>query len=234
MSMHSGHRQRVRERFLAEGLDHFSEHQVLEMLLFYCCPRKDTNELAHQLIAEFGSLEQVLEAPVSELVKVREIGQNAATFISFASAFSRYYMVCKAKDQGDILPSVEECIRYLQPYFLGRTNEAVFLLCLDSKCKVLTCKLVGEGSVNSAGVSIRKLVEIALATKASSVVLAHNHPSGLAIPSPEDVLTTEKAAAALRSVDVILSDHIVFSDNDSISMVQSKYFNPKISYVNIR
>lgn len=230
MSLHSGHRQRIRERFLTEGLDSFNEHQVLEMLLFYCCPRIDTNELAHSLIKEFGSLVRVLEAPVKELEKVPGIGPNASTFISFASAFSRYYMICRAKELGDILHTVDECGRYLQPLFLGRTNEVVYLLCLDAKCKVLTCKLVGEGSVNSAGVPIRKLVEIAIGSNATSVILAHNHPSGLAIPSGDDVLTTEKVAAALRSVDVILSDHMVFSDNDYVSMVQSRYYDPKISY----
>jgi len=93
---------------------------------------------------------------------------------------------------------------------------------------------VGEGSVNSAGVPIRKLVEIALASNATSVILAHNHPSGLAIPSGEDVVTTERVAAALRAVDIILSDHMVFSDNDCVSMVQSRYYDPKISYANIR
>ena len=234
MSLHSGHRQRVRERFLADGLDGFSEHQVLEMLLFYCCPRKDTNELAHRLIGEFGSLVRVLEAPVKELEKVPGIGESASIFVSFTASFSRYYMVCKAKEQGDILHTVDECGRYLQPYFLGRTNEVVYILCMDAKCKVLTCKLVGEGSVNSAGVPIRKLVEIALGSNATSVILAHNHPSGLAIPSGEDVVTTERVAAALRSVDIILSDHIVFSDNDYVSMVQSRYFDPKVSCTNIR
>ena len=234
MSLHSGHRQRVRDRFLSDGLDSFNEYQVLEMLLFYCCPRKDTNELAHRLISEFGSLVRVLETPVKELEKVPEIGHNASTFISFAAAFSRYYMVSRAKEQGDILHSVDDCGRYLQPHFLGRTNEVVYILCLDAKCKVLSCKMVGEGSVNSAGVPIRKLVEIALASNATSVILAHNHPSGLAIPSGEDVVTTERVAAALRAVDIILSDHMVFSDNDCVSMVQSRYYDPKISYANIR
>lgn len=234
MSLHSGHRQRVRERFLTEGLDNFNEHQVLEMLLFYCCPRKDTNELAHRLIAEFGSLTQVLEAPVEELEKVPGIGNSASIFISFAASFSRYYMVCKAKEQGHILHTPDDCGRYLQPFFFGRTNEVVYVLCLDAKCKVLTCKMVGEGSVNSAGVPIRKLVEIALGSNATSVILAHNHPSGLAIPSADDILTTEKVSAALRTVDVILSDHIVFSNNDYVSMAQSHYYDPKISYMSIR
>lgn len=230
MSIHEGHRQRVKDRFLAEGLDGFNEHQALEMLLFYCVSRKDTNELAHNLIAEFGSLTRVLEAPVKELQKVPGMGKESAAFLSFTSAFCRYYSVCRAKETGDRLTTVDACGDYLLPFFLGRTNETVFLLCLDAKCKVLCCKQVGEGSVNSAGVPIRKLVEIALSANATSVVLAHNHPSGLALPSREDAETTRHVAAALRAVDVILSDHIVYSDNDYVSMAQSGLYDPKVSY----
>ena len=90
MSLHSGHRQRVRDRFLSDGLDSFNEHQVLEMLLFYCCPRKDTNELAHRLISEFGSLVRVLEAPVKELEKVPEIGHNASIVLRQGSEVHRW------------------------------------------------------------------------------------------------------------------------------------------------
>ena len=226
MSLHSGHRQRVRERFLADGLDGFSEHQVLEMLLFYCCPRKDTNELAHRLIGEFGSLVRVLEAPVKELEKVPGIGESASIFVSFTASFSRYYMVCKAKEQGDILHTVDECGRYLQPYFLGRTNEVVYILCMDAKCKVLTCKLVGEGSVNSANIPIRRVVEIALNSNATTVVLAHNHPSGLALPSHDDIETTLRLARAMDAVEITLADHIVVADSDFVSMVQSGYYRP--------
>ena len=100
-------------------------------------------------------------------------------------------------------------------------NETVFLLCLDAKCKVLACRKVGEGSVNSANVPIRRIVEIALATNATSVVLAHNHPSGIALPSDEDVATTYRVAEALRMVDIILVDHIVVADDDFVSMVHS-------------
>ena len=101
--------------------------------------------------------------------------------------------------------------------------ETVFLLCLDAKCKVLCCKEVGEGSVNSAAISVRRIVEVALASNATTVVLAHNHPSGLAIPSEEDIPTTRRVAAALNTVEIILADHIVVADDDFVSMVQSGY-----------
>lgn len=230
MSLHDRHRERLRERFLKEGLDNFAEHQVLEMLLFYCLPRIDTNAVAHELLNRFGSLSSVLQASPSELQKVKGIGPNAACFISFAAAFSRYYMINRAGADGACLLTVESWSKRLEPYFLGKTNEMVFLLCLDAKGKQLACKLISEGSVNSAGIQIRKVVEAALNMNASFAVLAHNHPSGLAIPSGDDVATTKMVADALHSVDVGLLDHIIFADDDSVSLAQSGYFAPRVSY----
>ena len=102
----------------------------------------------------------------------------------------------------------------------------VYLLCLDGKCKLLSCVFVGEGSVNSANVPIRRVVEMCLNANATSVVLAHNHPGGVAIPSPEDVHTTNRLAQALRGVDIHLADHLIFADGDHTSLVVSGYYNP--------
>ena len=157
---------------------------------------------------------------MEELKKVEGIGQEAAVFLSLIPASGRYYMVDKAM-QCKVLRTIDQCGEYLLPYFFGRKVETVFLLCLDAKCKVLCCKEVGEGSVNSAGISIRKIVETALGSNATSVVLAHNHPSGIAVPSLEDVQTTHRIAAALRAVEVHLADHIVVADDDYVSMVMS-------------
>lgn len=222
MSIHDGHRQRVKKRFLEEGLDSFTDIQVLELLLFYCIPRQDTNPLAHALLEHFGSLSQVLEAPVHELRKVKGISENTATFLSLMNQVGRYYLVNRSQ-QTSILPTIDQCGEYLVSFFHGRRNETVYLLCLDAKCKVLCCKQVGEGSVNSAGVPIRRIVETALGAGATTVVLAHNHPSGLALPSGEDVQTTRRVAAALSTVEIGLADHIVVADDDFVSLVQSGY-----------
>lgn len=226
MSIHDGHRQRVKDRFCKEGLDHFEEHQVLELLLFYCIPRVDTNPIAHALLDRFGSFAQVLEAPAEELEKVPGVGHNAAVFLSLVTAAGRYYQVNSAT-RSTALNTVEECGRYLLPFFYGRRNEMVYLLCLDAKGKVLSCKQIGEGSVNSAGVPIRRIVETALAANASSVVLAHNHPSGIACPSDADVHTTQRVARALAAVEIDLADHIVVAEDDYVSMIQSHYYRPE-------
>ena len=166
MAIHDGHRQRLKERFLREGLDNFEEHEVLELLLFYCIPRKNTNDIAHALINRFGTLAQVLDATPEELMKVPGIGESAATFLSLITSAARYYLVNRA-NQTVILSTVDACGKYLVPYFQSRRNETVFLLCLDAKCKVLCCKELGEGSVNSAAVPIRRIVEVALGANAT-------------------------------------------------------------------
>ena len=221
-SIHKGHRERLKERFLTEGLDNFTDTQALELLLFYAIPQKDTNPIAHELLAHFGSLSRVLEAPVEELKKVPGISDHSATLLSLVTALSRYYQV-DCSQRVEMLTTLDACGAYLVPYFFGRTRETVFLLCMDAKCKVICCREVGEGSVNSASISVRSIVEVALNTRATTVVLAHNHPSGVAVPSVEDVQTTRRIAAALQAVEVHLADHIVVSEGDYVSMVQSGY-----------
>ncbi len=225
MSIHEGHRQRLKNRFRRDGLDNFDELYVLELLLFYCVPRRDTNPLAHKLLDTFGSLNGVLNASQEELETVDGINQSISTFLSLITQVGRYYQV-KQSEPGKMLTSNAQFGYYLMPYFYGRNVETVFMLCLDAKCKVICCKKVGEGSVNSANIPVRRIVEMALAVKASTVVLAHNHPSGLAIPSADDVKTTQQVAKALNTMDLNLADHIIVSNDDFVSLVDSKLYNP--------
>ena len=231
-SIHKGHRERLKQRFLEEGLDNFTDIQVLELLLFYAIPRSDTNPIAHALLEHFGSLSQVLEADVEELKKVPGIKDHAATLLALVTDLCRYYQVNCAQ-QTEILTTLEACGRYLVPRFFGRTRETVFLLCLDAKCKVLCCKEIGEGSVNTASISVRKVVEKALAAKATSVILAHNHPSGIAVPSNEDIQTTQRVAAALGAVEIHLADHIVVADDEWTSLRQSGLYRPSECQISV-
>lgn len=226
MSVHDGHRQRLKDRFLSQGLDGFTDVQVLELLLFYCIPRQDTNVLAHRLLERFGSLSRVLDAQIEELTQVDGIGQNAATYLKMIPAAGRYYQVEKGKLDDAPLLTIEACGAYMKPYFVGRIKETVYLLSLDAKCKPLSCRQIGEGGINSAGVSLRTIVETALTEQATTVILAHNHPSGIALPSNEDIMTTRKVAVALDAVEVTLADHLIISDDDFISMVQSGMYRP--------
>lgn len=223
-NIHAGHRKRLRERFAKEGLDNFNEVNTLELLLFYCISRRDTNPLAHRLLDRFGKLSDVLDAEPSELMKVEGVSENVATYLKLITAVGRYYQVNRASNV-KILSTTESCGRYLVPYFRSLKNETVYVLCLDGKCKVLCCKKVGEGNVNSTSISTRRIVEIALSANATTVILAHNHPSGVAIPSLEDVETTKRLARALRTVEILLADHIVVADDDFVSLAQSGQYS---------
>ena len=226
MSLHTGHRQRMKARFSADGLDAFKEHEVLEMLLYYCIPRKNTNEIAHRLLKEFETLPRVLNASVKELEKVEGMGRNAAIFVTFVRQMERYFQ-SNDSDSTNILNTMDKCYKYLIKRFAARKNETVMLLCLDAKCMLLGCHIVAEGSVNAASISVRKIVDLALSTNATSVILAHNHPSGIALPSDEDVKTTIRVAKALHMVDVVLNDHVVVADGDCVSMYQSGLYGPQ-------
>ena len=220
MGVHDGHRKKMRARFLETGLDAFADHEALELLLYYAIPRKDTNPIAHALLDLFGSLSKVLAAPMPKLMEVEGIKKNAATFLRLMSAVSRSDAISRSKEETR-LTTIAACGEYLKPFFLGRRNETVFLLSLDAKLKVLACRQVGEGSINYASVPIRRVVEMAIEDGATTVILAHNHPSGIAIPSDEDVHTTRRLAAALATIDIRLVDHIVVADQDYVSMVES-------------
>ncbi len=225
MHTSAGHRQRVKKRYRKEGLDSFDEVHVLELLLFYVIPRVDTKPVARALLDHFGTFHQVLEATQAELEGVPGVGENAATFLTLFNAVGRYYRTSRGKEIR-ILRTIEQCGEYLENYFHGRRNETVVMLCLDAKCKVLCCRVMGEGSVNSANIPIRKMVEVALGVNATSVVLAHNHPSGVALPSAEDRETTRLLASALGAMNIILSDHLIFADDEFVSLVQSRLYNP--------
>lgn len=208
---------------MRDGLDSFEEHQVLELLLFYAIPLRDTNQIAHDLINRFGSFANVLEAPPEELMEVDYVGENAVTLIKMVTELSRRYAMSCAQRNVQ-LTTIEECGAYLLPRFYALQRETVYLLCMDSKCQVISCEKVGEGSVNSAGVSTRTIVEKALKANAVSAILAHNHPGGLAIPSREDIMTTRRVARALDAVSVRLVDHIIVADDEWVSLVQSSLY----------
>ena len=155
---HQGHRERLKQRFRQEGLDGFGDEKVLELLLFYIIPRRDTAPIARALLEQFGSLTGVLEASPMALTKVPGMGENAASFIQFIMALNRYYLIRQTAGRKK-LTTLELCREYLWPRFLGLQEERVCALCLDAGCGVLGCKILGSGSVNSAAIPIRKIVE---------------------------------------------------------------------------
>lgn len=222
-NIHSGHRARLKERFLKEGLEHFNDINVLELLLFYAIPRKDTNPIAHELLAVFGSLNAVLEADPEDLKKIKGMTESAAAMLGIVPQLMRRYLQ-DSQSLGDILTTTEACGSYLVPRFFFAKEEQVWLLSLDAKCKVLDCRRIQTGSVNTVGVSVRKVVETALRVGASSVVLAHNHTSGIALPSEEDRQTTKQVYTALKAVGILMADHVIVAGDDFVSLAADGFF----------
>ena len=223
MAIYDGHRQKMRQRFLKGGLDSFADHEALELLLYYAIPRRDTNPIAHALIDRYGSLSAVLAAPVEDLQKVEGIGESAAILLKLVPRLCAKARLADADRQELILNTASRAGAYLLERFYGEQNEVIYQLCLDRKGKLLACKKLGEGSIASAALDVRKLVENAILHSASSVVLAHNHPSGIASPSVEDYAATDRARNALETIGVALADHIIVADGDFVSLAETGY-----------
>lgn len=216
MSIHDGHRKRFKEEFLARP-DSFPDHKLLELLLFYANPRGDTNPTAHALMERFGSLSGVLDAVPEELGKTPGVGEHAITLLKAAKELAGRYLNARV-DVGEIVQTTQAAEAILRPYFFGARTERAYILCLDGKGKSLGVRMVGEGSVDATRIMTRAAVEAVLSLNASQAILAHNHVSNLALPSVEDKLTTQRMSQVLETVGVTLVDHLIFVDDDMVSL----------------
>ena len=219
MGLHDGHRQRSKRRYLAVGAQGLEDHQLLELLLFYAIPRQDTNETAHRLLKRFGSLQSVLNAAPEELTGVDGVGENAAVLLRLTGDIALRAR-CSTLPQ-KVLNSTDRTGAYFMELLAGQRQELLYQVCLDAKGKLLTCRCISKGSVAASPVSVRQVVENALYAGASSIILAHNHPSGVALPSQQDVLVTRQLQEALAPLQIRLADHIVVADGDYVSMAES-------------
>lgn len=217
--MHSNHRKRMKSKFMKDGIDIFEDHEVLEFLLYWAIPRKDTNTIAHSLINKFGSISSVFDAPYKFLLEVNGVGENVAIFLKLIPQIARIYEENKYMINKPI-PSMEECCQKLVLKFIGRNEEAVALMLFDSKGKIVFDGIINKGSVNAVEIYSRRIVELISSYFATSLLLAHNHPSGVAIPSKDDIRSTEKLSRILESMHVHFLDHIIVADNDYVSMMQ--------------
>ncbi len=208
-NLHKYHRTRVKERFLRQGLDAFSPHELLELILFYAIPQKDTNELGHRLIATFGSIGGVMRASHEELCAVPDIGEHAATLLRLWLPATSFVLTDENNRKKKTYQHLNEIGEYFVKRYLGVTNETVYLMLLDNRYALIDCVAVHEGSVNSVSVTPRRLIEIAYRCRASMAVLAHNHPSGVAIPSSEDMTTTLSLREAFETMGIPLLEHIL-------------------------
>ena len=223
-NLHEGHRERARQEFLQHGFDQNTPpHKVLELLLFYCVQRADTNPIAHELIKKYGSVAAVLDAPVEELAAFKGLSERSAVLLKLIMPIAQRYIYDKS-EQKPTFNGLDSIGRYILGSFLGETREKVAVMCLDTKGSMLDFAFLGEGSIDSVGVSSRTLAKKVLDTNAAAVVLCHNHPNGIALPSDNDVALTTSVAQMLSGIGVQLIDHVIVADTDFVSMAQSEQY----------
>jgi DNA repair protein RadC len=216
-SLHGGHRDRLRARFLSEGLDAFDDHQLLELILFYAIPRVDTNPIAHRLMNRYGSLAAVLEADPRDIQAVEGVGAQAAVLISMLPQITRRYLGDRARRGRPCLRTAQAAAEYLIPLMAGRSEEVFFVLCLDAQLRLLFPALVSEGTVKEAFVHPRLVVEAVIRHRAAAVILAHNHPGGTAAPSEQDRRLTRELVEALGVIGVQVKDHVIVAGGATYS-----------------
>ncbi len=204
---HRGHRQRVRSLFIKTcRLDSFHEHQILEFLLFYAIPYKDTNSLAHRLIEHFGSLNKVLKADYSELIGFG-LTENTAALIKLSNEIAR--TAERRSLAREPMDSVSAAMDFCYKLLADSKNEQLCVICLDSRSRMINYDIIMTGTPKRAPVLLRRIAEIAITNGATAVVLAHNHPSGNCSPSADDLETTQRIEKMLRSIDIDLYEHII-------------------------
>lgn len=215
-SPHEGHRARMRKRLADTSPAAFAEHEILEMLLYYTIARGDTNETAHSLLEAFGSIEGVLDADAARLKTVWGIGESAATFLTLVGEAARRYATEKfTAKQGPVraLDTPEKIVTFLAPRFMGASKEILLVLLLDNAMRPVDCFPLASGTVSAVSVSVRAIAERTYSKQAAAVILAHNHPGGIAAPSGDDVKLTHHIKEALSLLEIPLVEHYVFSDN---------------------
>lgn len=220
MGIHDGHRERLRSRFIEHGLDSFNELNALELLLFYAIPRKDTNPIAHALLDRFGSLYGIFDAGERELMEVEGVGESAAALIRLIPALVRKSCLSRSAGNKAICTSADAA-EYLMPRYLFEKDEFILLLCLDSRKHVISCTEIGRGVVNAVDVNVRRIAETALKSRASFVIISHNHPDGNVLPSREDDYVTKRVFTALDAINIPLVDHIIISGEHYSSYSES-------------
>lgn len=219
---HAGHRDRMRKRFLENGLTGFSEHEMLELLLFYVHAQKNTNEIGHALIEHFDSLKGVMDADYADLLQVKGVGERGAVLIKLVSQLLKAYNSSEA--QNTSLKTIDERCCFFQGQLGAETQEVVLLACLDDSRRLKRVLEIGRGIPDHVEINPHKLLKSALSSGCTNFMLAHNHPKGLPVASYEDVRVTETIAGLLQTVQLHLVDHIIVADGRTISMLDSGSF----------
>lgn len=221
MDLHGKHRNRMMSRLASTGGFGLDEPQVLEMLLYSVNTRCDTAPIALRLLERFGNLSAVLDADISELIEVKGIGEKSASMLKIVQLASDFYNN-DVPSRTVALHSTADIGNFVTPRFYSESTEVVYMLCMNDERVVQNLCKICDGEFSASEVEVRKIVTEAVRNDASYVVLAHNHPSGVALPSGNDYDSTVSIQNALDIVGINLLDHIVVSTDDWTSMSDSR------------
>ncbi|MBO7605112.1 MAG: DNA repair protein RadC [Elusimicrobiaceae bacterium] len=223
-----GHRDRIKNKFKKEGLKPFLDHEVLELLLTYSIPRKDTKKLAWDLLKTFGTLSGVLESSNFELRKVKGIGPQSALLINFIREIITRYTYDKVQNRCKI-SNHEDLYNYCMAHLQNKKLECFEVLFLDIKHRLIAAEILSHGTVDSTTIYPRRLIELILKHGAKSIICVHNHPSGDPSPSFEDEIITKNIKEALKILAVELDDHIIVGNGKIYSFRTGCYIQkPKL------
>ena len=216
-NIHANHRARMREMIRKTGIEDIPDINLLEYLLFYSIPRKNTNDIAHRLLNTFGSLNGVLNAGYDRLLEVEGMGESSALLISLIPGISRKYV--ESAEKGKInLAEPGDAIDYIKSKYFGEQNEIFYVICLDAIGNLINCCKLAEGSPETVVIDKRSILEVVLRNNADTVIVAHNHPHGIAAPSKNDLDMTGDLQSLFRKVGIRLADHIIVADDDYVSL----------------
>lgn len=218
-ALHNKHRERLRNRLKTEGPDHFEDHQLLEALLFFAIPRKDTNDTAHSLIEQTGSLSAVFAADADQLRRVDGVGEHSVALIKLVNGIMRRIAASEVNPRASY-SKCSKLAKYFANLFVGLSHERAYLMMLDNSYRMLDCIHVCDGTINALPVLTGRMIEKSLLKQASMVVFAHNHPGGVALPSPEDIETTNHLMAAFDLVGIHMLEHIIISGDKYFPIIQ--------------
>ena len=218
-SIHDGHRRRVKDEFRKLGLEHMPPHKVLELLLFYAIPRGDTNEIAHRLIERFGSVSGVLNAPPELLERSPGIGPESAAYLKMIGSVARLYRE-DGKAETRVIRTGEQAKDYMRRRLQHEQVECFQMLCLGRGGNILYSERIFRGSSGRVDIVISEILQLAISSRATKVVVAHNHPGGICNPSREDLHTTGLIAGELLRLDIELWDHVIVADDGVCSMAE--------------
>lgn len=221
---HSGHRKRMRDKLMRNGAGSFQEHELLEILLFYAMPRRDTNHFAHQIIDQFKDIKTFVNTPYQKL-KQEGISENMIALLELMRYFSEQKFFLEPHQERKVYDHKSEICDKLIKQYMGQAKEAVTAIFLDNQQKEIDSCIIRQGSVEACDMYIKELTELCVNKNATGVILAHNHPSGNAVPSIEDVNTTRKVQEVLNSVNIRLIDHIIVGNSDIFSMSDSSQYD---------